>query len=224
MLHDADWYRLRYFNTLEEAEALIERWRRGVRQSRNERDAVWVWASETVHRLSRNHYKRQQNTSRWQWWQLHGIEAEHDAHNERAIALLGMLTAPQHANRSAVWVIAAYRRRFAQIEALHQLRDLGVGMTDDGQKLHEQSIPVITWVYCSKLERNIEARGLDITNDSIYDEWVRTEKHYKRSPSDRRYANFLRKYAWYQELRELAHRKPYQPDDTPELHTNKARR
>lgn len=216
-MHDSEWYKLRYFATLDDAEALIERWRRGIPQTRTEQDAVWVWASETIHRLARNHYKRQQNTSRWQWHQLHGIESEHDGHNERVLSLLNMLASPDYSHRTAVWIIAAYRRRFAQLEALHQLRDLGVGMTDWGEPIHEQSVPVIAWVFCAKLERGVEAKGLDVTNETLYAEWVETEQKYNRHPTPTRFANFQKKYAWYRELKQLAHRKPYQSDsDIPE--------
>jgi len=205
------YYRQRYFDTLEDAEALVERWRIGATRSREERDAVWVWASEFVHRFARQYYKRSQNTSRGDWYQRHILSGEHDRHNARVVALLDLLADPKYDEQTAVWVMAAYRRRFAQFEALAQLRESGVGMSEWGKPLHEQTVPVITWVYISKLEREV-----DRTGDTLRDVWERTETRYKRNVTEQRWQNFLRRWAWYTELKEITQAKFYYDDtDVP---------
>lgn len=215
-MRPAEYYANKYFPNLDDAEAMLERWRIGASKTREEKDAVWVWASETIHRLSRRYYGRSQNTSRRYWWQPHRVSEEHDAHNTRVMNLLEMLGDPKYANRSAVWVITAFKRRFAQIEAMEQLRAMGIGLTDWGEALHEQSIPVIQYVYCAKLERRIADRGVELTNESLREEWETIETNYGRPLTEQRYRNFLKRWAWFYELKSMTYwRKPYRPEDVP---------
>lgn len=210
----AEYYAARYFPNLDEAEALIERWRVGAITNRDELDAVWVWASEHIHRMARKYYGRSQNTSRKYWYQQHRNHDEHDAHHARVVRFLEMLGDPKYTHRNAVWIIAAHRRRFAQIEALEQLSSIGIAMTDWGTPLHEQSSPVIHWVYMSKLERNILDRGEELNHATLRAEWERIEERYNRDLTEYRWSNFLKRHAWYTELKAMTFfRKPYRDEN-----------
>ena len=207
--------RKKFWPTLEAAELMLERWRRNTTANvrwEEENTAVWVWASETVHKFARKHYGREQNTSRHLWHMLHHKPDEHDRHNDRVLQLLGFLSNPLYAHRSAVWILAAYKRRFAQFEAMRELSQLGVGLTERGLPLHEQSTVVITWVAIAKLRRSILADGRDITDDIVRQYWEARELKYRRKPTEVRWDNFLRRYAWFMGLNSLGSKKPYRED------------
>lgn len=191
-----------YLDTLEKIEDLLERWRHGWLIDDGERQAVWIHLDQTVKAVAKRHFKQRQNTYRGEWWEVSPDQVSHEQHIERVMQLADFLRDDRFRKHNVAKVIVAYKRRFAQLEALREMRHAGITIPDGR---HEQNYEVLDWVFCSKLRRQALIERGEADTNNVLELWERHEKRKGRTPTAQRRANFITKWEHYQHLHNYAH-------------------
>ena len=111
-----------YLSNLADIEDLLERWRYGKLTDEGERQAVWIHLDQTVRAVARRHFRQRQVPRRKDWYDIDKDEKEYDQHLDRIFQLAEFLLSDRFRYDNVAKVITAYKRRFAQLEALRTCR------------------------------------------------------------------------------------------------------
>lgn len=207
-LKSSEWLREHIFPTAFESEILLDAMRFGWGMTELERQAVWVLLSDTVYSAAKRHYKQAQvygsrRDKPREWYDLPNPDSTYvdraqkgfDAHTERILILVEFLQA--YPDRSAGWCVVAWKRRFAQFEELRHFRTLGIHIdVKDVQKREVRDA-----VYIGGMLRRLSLKGNGAYN-TVVQHWKKYEEEHGRPITDKRIANFAKRWDHYQALLE----------------------